>query len=78
MLDCLTCLKVVSWSVLLVEFLIPCLLWNRRTRLLGLALAVPFHLGIDYSMNLNLFHWIMLTGLLSFVDWNPRSPGNLT
>jgi hypothetical protein len=77
-LDCLTCLKVVSWSVLLVEFLIPCLLWNRRTRLLGLALAVPFHLGIDYSMNLNLFHWIMLTGLLSFVDWKPRSPENLT
>lgn len=66
-LNCLTCLKLASWSVLLVEFLIPCLLWNRRTRLSGFALAVMFHLGIDYSMNLNLFHWVMITGLLSFV-----------
>ena len=67
--NCLTCLQAATWGTLIVEFIIPVFLWNRRLRGPVLLLALGFHLGIDYSMNLNLFHWIMLTGLLSFVPW---------
>jgi len=64
--------KVMSWSVLAIEFGLPVALWFRETRRLALVTAIFFHLATDYAMNLFLFHWIMLVGLLSFVepdDW---------
>ena len=41
-------------------------------------MAVAFHLGLAYAMNLYLFPWIMIVGLLSFTrpsDW--RALGTL-
>jgi hypothetical protein len=35
-------------------------------------LAAAFHLATDYTMNLFLFHWIMLVGLLSFIPSERR------
>ena len=33
-----------------------------------LAAGLMLHLGIEYSMNLPLFEWIMMTAYVSFVD----------
>lgn len=64
----LAVIKCMTWSVLVIEFLIPIGLWFKETRRAALLLAVGFHLATDYTMNLFLFHPIMLVGLLAFVD----------
>ncbi len=63
-------LKFLTWSTVIFEFSLPILIWWRRTRWFCIVGAVLFHLGIDYAMNLHLFHWIMLVGLLSFVRYD--------
>ncbi len=62
-------LRCMTWSVLAFELLAPALLWLRSTRKSCLMVAVMFHLATNFSMNLHLFHGIMLTGLLSFVKY---------
>lgn len=62
-------LKLLTWSTLVLEFGVPLLIWFRRTRWFCIAGAVLFHLGTDYAMNLCLFHWIMIVGLMSFVRY---------
>lgn len=61
-------IRLSTWSVVLVEAAIPFLLWFRPTRKLGLLLGFGLHLAIEYAMHLFLFQWIMMVGLLSFVD----------
>ena len=61
--------KLMTWSVLALEWALPVLLWVKRTRRAALAVAIVFHLSIEYTMNLFLFHWLMLLGLLSFADF---------
>jgi Vitamin K-dependent gamma-carboxylase len=68
----LVAIKCMTWSVLVIECLIPIGLWFKETRRAALLLALGFHLATDYSMNLFLFHPIMLVGLLAFVD--PAGP----
>lgn len=66
LLESLTALRLMTWSVLAIEVSLPFLLWIPRTRRLGIVLGVALHLGIEYSMSLFLFEWIMLVGLLAF------------
>ncbi|MES2920415.1 MAG: HTTM domain-containing protein [Verrucomicrobiota bacterium] len=68
----LAAIKLMTWSVLVIECLVPIGLWFKETRRAALLLAVGFHLATDYAMNLLLFHPIMLVGLLAFVD--PAGP----
>ena len=82
----LAAIQCMTWSVLIIECLIPIGLWIKETRRAALFLAVGFHIATDYTMNLFLFHPIMLVGLLAFVDpavpqrvlnrWRPRHDGN--
>jgi hypothetical protein len=60
---------LMTWSVLALEWLLPVLLWLTRTRRAAIALAIVFHLAIDYTMNLFLFHWLMILGILSFAEF---------
>jgi hypothetical protein len=41
-------------------------LWIPKIRWLAISLAALMHLGIEASMNLFLFQWVMLLGLVSF------------
>lgn len=58
---------LITWSVVLAEVAIPFLIWFRETRLPCLIVLVLFHLANEWTMNLFLFHWLMLCGWLSFV-----------
>jgi Vitamin K-dependent gamma-carboxylase len=60
-------LQWMGFAVIATELLVPLLVWFRETRWLALALAFLFHLGCEYTMNLYLFHWIMLIGWCSFI-----------
>ena len=61
-------LKILTLTVLVLELLIPFGLVVKSTRMFTVCTAMCFHLAIDYSMNLFLFQWIMIVGLLSYVD----------
>jgi vitamin K-dependent gamma-carboxylase-like protein len=64
--------RLLSWSVLLVEGVTPFVLWFRETRRTALVIAFAFHFATDWAMNLFLFQWLMMVGLLSFTvpaDW---------
>lgn len=60
--------RTATWSVLAVESILPIALCFRRTRLIAVCVGIALHLSMEYAMNLFLFQWIMIVGLLSFVD----------
>lgn len=60
--------KLLTWSVLAMEWGLPVLLWVKRTRRAAIVVAIVFHLSIEYTMNLFLFHWLMILGVLSFAE----------
>jgi hypothetical protein len=57
-----------TWSVLLLEGLVPLALWLKPTRKPALILAIGLHLVLEYSMHTFLFQWIMIVGFLSFFN----------
>lgn len=62
-----------TWSALLLELTLPIALLIPRTRKWGMVAGLMLHLGIEVSMNLFLFQWFMIFGLLSFFrreDWS--------
>lgn len=60
--------SLATWSVLVCEMVLPLALWIGPTRRWAIGLGVALHLAIEYSMNLFLFEWIMLVGLMAFVS----------
>ena len=71
--ESLPLIHLISWSVLAFELIAPITLWFQKTRRPTLVCCVAFHLMTDYTMNLFLFQWIMVVGLLAFVerdDWD--------
>ncbi len=64
--DQLWFVKAMTWSVIAIEGLLPILLWWPRTRVFGILLGIALHLGIELTMHLFLFQWIMILGLCSF------------
>jgi hypothetical protein len=83
-------LKLGSWSALVLEFSLGVLIWVREFRYFLLALGVLFHLWLEYSLNIPLFQWDVLSAYILFVDpadiacaWNwikrrlARDPGQL-
>jgi hypothetical protein len=70
--DSLWMVQFQTWAVLVVECLLPIALWIPQTRRLAIALGILLHLGIELTMHLFLFEWIMILGLLSFVKPQSR------
>jgi len=60
-------LSFLTHSTLIVEGIVPIFLFIPATRMSSLIIIIMFHLGIDASMNLNFFHFIMIAGWLSFL-----------
>ena len=61
-----------------IELAVPILIWFRETRHSCLLVLLLFHLGNEWTMNLFLFHWVMLCGWLAFLtadDLNFRGLG---
>lgn len=65
--DSLTAIHLLTWMRLVLEVYLPIGLWAPRTRRFTLIVALLFHLSLEYTMNLFLFHPLMLVGLLPFL-----------
>jgi hypothetical protein len=61
-------LKLGSWSALVLEFSLGVLIWVRKLRYRLLALGLLFHLILEYSINVPLFQWDVLSAYILFVD----------
>ena len=62
-------LQMATYSVQLVEVLIPVLLWMRRTRWWGILLGVALHGGICLgAKSLEMFLMTMVMGYAAFLD----------
>ena len=61
-------IKLWSWATLLVELALGTLIWIKEFRYWVLLAGVLLHLGIEYSMNIQLFAFIMIGAYVTFVD----------
>ena len=65
-------IRLMTWTILAVEVALPFGLWIKESRRWAVLVAILLHLSIDYLMVLFLFQWLMIVGLLAFVE-----PGDL-
>lgn len=61
-------INILTWATLLVEFIAPIAVWFQRTRIPTLIILFSFHLSLEYTMNLNLFQYLMILGWCSFLQ----------
>jgi hypothetical protein len=61
-------LKVGTWLALALEFSLGVLIWFKELRYPLLALGLLFHLCIEYSLNIPMFQWDILSAYVLFID----------
>jgi hypothetical protein len=59
--------NLLTYGALAIEFSLGILVWNRRARPWVLVLGICLHLGIESSLLVGFFSYVMLAGYLSFV-----------
>jgi Vitamin K-dependent gamma-carboxylase len=65
-------LKLGTWFAMVLEFSLGTLIWVKRMRYKALAAGLLFHLSLEYSLNIPMFQWDVLSAYVLFVD-----PGDL-
>ena len=60
-------LKLLTWSSVLVEGLCYITVWIPALRNWSVGLMMLFHVGIDLSMNMNMFEWLACVGWCVFL-----------
>jgi hypothetical protein len=66
-------LRLGTWFALVFEFSMGTLIWVKQLRYPLLAVGVAFHLWLEYSLNIQLFQWDILSAYILFID-----PADLT
>lgn len=67
-LNSLPAIKLLTWSTLAIELSLGTLVWIKELRYWVLLLGVALHLGIEMSMVIPLFEWVMMAFMISMVD----------
>ncbi len=60
-------IKVATWGTLVVELAMGLLVWVKELRYWVLLAGISLHLGIEVSMNIPLFEWVMILAMVSMV-----------
>ncbi|MFZ0738054.1 MAG: HTTM domain-containing protein [Candidatus Acidiferrales bacterium] len=63
-----TVLKLGTWFALALEFALGILIWVKELRYPLLAIGVLFHLSLEYSLNVPMFQWDVLSAYVLFID----------
>lgn len=63
-----------AWSVALLELALPFLLFFRRTRFVGIAVACAMHGVFEVAMHPDVFGWVMVALLGAWFVDDPTSP----
>jgi hypothetical protein len=59
--------RLMTWATMVIEFSAGFLVWFRSLRYVVLAVAFLLHMSIEYSMNLPIFEWIMVSTYATFI-----------
>ena len=59
---------MATWYTVVLEFSLGVLIWFRPFRYPLLVLGLLFHLSIEYSLNIPMFEWDVLTAYVLFID----------
>ena len=60
--------RMATWGTLLEELALGILIWIHELRPYGVLTGIIMHLAFEAVMNLQLFGWTMIAGLLLFSD----------
>jgi hypothetical protein len=60
--------KFQTWGTLVIEGMFPVMIWFQDTRRIALASMVLLHLGIEYTMSIQLFEWTFIAALALFLS----------
>ena len=63
-----TILKLATWFTLVLEFALGVLIWIKEIRYYLLATGLFFHLCLEYSLNVPMFQWDVLSAYVLFID----------
>jgi hypothetical protein len=63
-----TILKLATWFTLVLEFALGVLIWIKEIRYYLLAIGLFFHLCLEYSLNVPMFQWDVLSAYVLFID----------
>ena len=66
--DNLTITALSGYLVVILEVLVPILIWIKKMRLYALWCAIIIHLAIDYILPLYMFEFVMIAVWISFFD----------
>src|SRR5207247_995085 len=66
--ESLTLIRIATWSTLAIEAALGVLIWIPRLRPWVLVAGFCLHLSLEYSMDIPLFQWVMITCLIAFVE----------
>ena len=61
-------INLVTWGTVAMELALATLIWVPRLRLYVIAGGVLLHLGIEYSLNIPLFSYMMIASYLTFLN----------
>lgn len=61
-------LKLEGWFALVLEFSLGVLIWVKEFRYILLAFGLVLHLYLEYSLNIPLFQWDILSAYVLFID----------
>ena len=64
-------IKLATWATLCIELLIAVGLWTKELNVLCIIIGISFHIWLEVNLRLGVFSWIMIVGILSFI--NPTS-----
>lgn len=65
--DSLVAIRLMTWASLAIECALCSCVWVKEWRNTVLILGVLLHLSIEYSMNIPVFQWVMMSLLVAMV-----------
>jgi hypothetical protein len=66
-LDNLVILKMLTWGTLVTEAALGIFVWIKEFRIPIIIVGILFHLGIEYTMCIPFFEWVMIISLLIYI-----------
>ena len=67
LLNNLYVINLITWGTVITEVSLATFIWVPRLRLYILAAGVGLHLGIEYTMNIPLFSFLMIASYITFL-----------
>lgn len=61
-------IKFLTWSTLAIEIAMGTLVWIKEFRYWVLLGGIALHLGIEYTMSIPVFEWVMIVLMISMID----------